>query len=350
MHYPSGKAKGVIVCPSSLVDNWHKELKKWLGVRLNAIRVRGGAQASNDVQTFIVGHRTMSPVLIISYELFRKFASKINAVPKLEVIICDEGHRLKNAAGTQTTRALRACVARRRIVLTGSPIQNNLDELYSILQFVAPDNELGSLSSFKARLTRHQGGVVASAGSFDSVPFATADPLVAEVLGSLMIRRTQDEVLKHLLPPRKEVLLCVRLTPMQLAEYDEESKQVLNSLSSLGDLHGGGSSDVILPGLQHLRQICNSSLSYNSVVRDSEINGVSKQYYSGVKRDYQGSAKSCSDLELEKTLESSSKLQVTSFHFKIVIFVINLYLHAIKSATGCHAAIHLSRTCCRNFV
>ena len=174
------------------MDNWHKELKKWLGVRLNAIRVRAGAQASADVQTFVVGHRSMSPVLIISYELFRKHASTINKVPKLEVIICDEGHRLKNVTGTQTTRALTSCVAKNRIVLTGSPIQNNLDELYAILQFVAPDNELGSLHQFKARLTRLQESQESSSTS--ALPTCIRDPQVSRVLGSLMLRRTQDEV------------------------------------------------------------------------------------------------------------------------------------------------------------
>lgn len=262
------------------MDNWHRELKKWLGVRLNAIRVRPGAQAAADVQTFIVGHRTMSPVMIISYELFRKHAESINRVPRLEVIICDEGHRLKNVAGTQTSRALSACVARKRVVLTGSPIQNNLDELFAILQFVAPDNELGTLPNFKNRMTRHK------------LSLPGEDPLLSKVLRSLVMRRTQDEVLKHLLPPRREVLLCVDLSSTQLAQYVAESARVMDSIHS-----SCGAVDTILPGLQRLRQICNVAIE-----DEAHVAPTGGPHHSQKEKMSGGPA--------EEVLMSSAKLQV----------------------------------------
>ena len=54
-------------------------------------------------------------------------------------MVCDEGHRIKNALGTKTTLALGNCIATRRLVLTGTPIQNNLEELYAVVNFVIPN-------------------------------------------------------------------------------------------------------------------------------------------------------------------------------------------------------------------
>jgi hypothetical protein len=99
--------------------------------------------------------------------MFRKHAVLLNTVPGLELMVCDEGHRLKNIGGTKTMEALRcvvvstenihyalddplpcfllwymrvssACKAQRRIILSGTPIQNDLDELYAVVSFVAP--------------------------------------------------------------------------------------------------------------------------------------------------------------------------------------------------------------------
>ena len=84
--------------------------------------------AAAAINTFKVGHITKCPLLIISYELFRKYAAVLNEVPKLDIIVCDEGHRLKNAGGTKTIQALSDCKAKKRIVLTGNfPITLTID-------------------------------------------------------------------------------------------------------------------------------------------------------------------------------------------------------------------------------
>lgn len=82
--------------------------------------------------------------------MFRSFAAAFNTVSALEVLVCDEGHRLKNAYGTQTSLALSNCCATRRLVLTGTPIQNNLDELYAVVHFTVP-GYLGTLKEFQVR-------------------------------------------------------------------------------------------------------------------------------------------------------------------------------------------------------
>ena len=76
--------------------------------------------------------------MVISYEMFRTYSAALNTCDCLDVLVCDEGHRLKNACGTSTTWALGNSIAMRRLVLTGTPIQNNLEELYAVVQFVVP--------------------------------------------------------------------------------------------------------------------------------------------------------------------------------------------------------------------
>jgi hypothetical protein len=95
-----------------------------MGVRLKPLSLRSGPQAVGTVNTFRVGHPSMTPVspslvpppplisqlsqvLILSYEMFRKHSAALNATPLLDIIICDEAHRLKNVTGTKTMTALR---------------------------------------------------------------------------------------------------------------------------------------------------------------------------------------------------------------------------------------------------
>lgn len=99
---------------------------------------------------FVTTHPTVHPILVIGYEMFRTYAEALNTVNSLEVLLCDEGHRLKNAQGTKTSTPLNNCVATRRVVLTGTPIQNNLDELYAVVHFAIP-GFLGTLKEFKAQ-------------------------------------------------------------------------------------------------------------------------------------------------------------------------------------------------------
>lgn len=133
-----GRGKGVIVCPSSLVGNWSQEISKWLkGLHSKTTFVKS-AQKDRQVYDFIKGDSSTHPLLVISYENFRSVAEHLNKLRNWEAIVCDEGHRLKNADLTQTSLALGNCVAQRRLVLTGTPIQNNLDELYSVVNFVCP--------------------------------------------------------------------------------------------------------------------------------------------------------------------------------------------------------------------
>ena len=151
----SKSCKAVVVCPTSLIGNWEKEAKQWFPGSLGRTHLcicssSGQSQKTMDllVNRFVTSHPTVHPMLIIGYEMFRTYSEALNAINSLELLVCDEGHRLKNIMGTQTSLALANCVAQRRLVLTGTVLQNNLDELFAVVQFVIPDY-LGTIKEFR---------------------------------------------------------------------------------------------------------------------------------------------------------------------------------------------------------
>ncbi|CAG0881538.1 unnamed protein product [Darwinula stevensoni] len=123
--------KVLIVTPSSLVKNWVQEFHKWLGSFRLSIFTPDQKEKPKD---FV--HWPQCPVMILSYEMLCRAIQDVTAF-KFDLIVCDEGHRLKNSS-IKTTHLLSSLECKRRIVLTGTPIQNDLQELYSIVEFVNP--------------------------------------------------------------------------------------------------------------------------------------------------------------------------------------------------------------------
>lgn len=143
--------KAIIVCPSSLVKNWYNEFGKWLGHRVNVFAVENQAkdETTRGLEQFMASQsvRTGCPVLVISYESFRNYSRILNE-SEVGLLLCDEGHRLKNCEN-QTYTALMGLKSKRRVLLSGTPIQNDLTEYFSLIHFVNP----GMLGTRNVRLT-----------------------------------------------------------------------------------------------------------------------------------------------------------------------------------------------------
>ena len=127
--------KALIVTPSSLLFHWKKEILQWLGIgRVNVMVCQGEKRVIlESMKTF----RTQSTfnVMIVSYDTFRNHGHVLNDAADL--LICDEGHKIKNRK-IHTAKALNALKTRRRIILTGTPIQNSLDEFFTLVDFINP--------------------------------------------------------------------------------------------------------------------------------------------------------------------------------------------------------------------
>eukprot|EP00854_Cymbomonas_tetramitiformis_P021270 gene21270-25558_t len=211
--------RAVIVCPASLVMNWAAEVKKWLGdMRLSCLAVQGGnPDAQQQVTSWATKLQQKWPVLITSYEMVRKFNKDIaSAQPGL--LICDEAHRLKKAAGNKTIDALNGLRCQRRILLTGTPIQNDLNEFFAMMDFCCP-NLFGPLSSFnhifgraiqksRDRLATEEEKVIGRERSAE----------LTRLSAPVLLRRTAEVNAKYL-PRRTQYVVYCALSQIQQQLY-----------------------------------------------------------------------------------------------------------------------------------
>jgi DNA repair and recombination RAD54-like protein len=259
--------KAVIVAPSSLVKNWYNEINKWLANRLNAMAIDGGSKQDidNKLRSFIntiKGRRCVNPILIISYETFRLHADVLHS-GEIGLIICDEGHRLKNQEN-QTYNALNQINAKRRILLSGTPIQNDLLEYFSLVQFVN-EGILGTAQEFKKKFENPiLRGRDAAATDADIQKGKERLEELLSIVNKCMIRRTAS-ILSKYLPVKIEQIVCCELTPLQKTLYNFflKSKAVVRAVSETnGHKSNGGNASLI--AITFLKKLCNSpQLAYD---------------------------------------------------------------------------------------
>ncbi|KAL9110114.1 MAG: hypothetical protein Q9227_005308 [Pyrenula ochraceoflavens] len=246
--------KCVIACPSSLVKNWANELVKWLGKdAITPFAIDGKASKEELVtqlkQWAIASGRAVTrPVLIVSYETLRLNVGELRDTP-IGLLLCDEGHRLKNGE-SQTFTALNSLNVDRRVILSGTPIQNDLSEYFSLLNFANP-NLLGSRNDFRKKYELPILRGRDAAGS--DADRQKGDEAVSELLGvvnKFIIRRTND-ILSKYLPIKYEHVVFCSLAPFQVDLYNHFIKSP--EIQSL--LRGKGSQPLKAIGI--LKKLCN---------------------------------------------------------------------------------------------
>ncbi|XP_040896373.1 DNA repair and recombination protein RAD54-like [Toxotes jaculatrix] len=260
--------KAIVVSPSSLVRNWYNEVGKWLGGRVTPVAIDGGSKDEIDRQlvNFIsqYGLRVPTPILIISYETFRLHAEVLHK-GKVGLVICDEGHRLKNS-DNQTYQALNVMSAQRRVLISGTPIQNDLLEYFSLVHFVNA-GILGTAQEFKKRFELPiLKGRDADASDKDRQTGEEKLKELISIVNRCLIRRTSD-ILSKYLPVKIEQVVCCRLTPLQTELY----KRFLRQAKPLETLQGGKISVSSLSSITSLKKLCNHpALIYEKCVEGEE--------------------------------------------------------------------------------
>ncbi|KAI8589351.1 P-loop containing nucleoside triphosphate hydrolase protein [Geranomyces variabilis] len=259
--------KAVIACPSSLVKNWANELVKWLGpnsIRPYACDNKGSKeQTEKDMKKFVSdkGRAIVQPVLIVSYETLRAY-SDILCQTEIGLLLCDEGHRLKNAE-SQTYVNLNRLNAKRRVILSGTPIQNDLTEYFALLSFAIPD-VLGSGSEFRKNFELPiLRGRDAEASDKDRL---ISEEKLKELLGianQFIIRRTAELLTKYLPVKYEHVVFC-KFTDVQSKLYKlfTVSKEVKKLLSGKGAQP--------LKAITFLKKLCNHPALIDRQVLGSE--------------------------------------------------------------------------------
>lgn len=283
---PSGNPtcrRAVLVCPASLVGNWGDEFKKWLGgVRAQASLAEGNTEsiaaavdrwcsepAGNSKSSF-----DKWPVLVMSYETARRFAGKVAAM-KPELMVCDEAHRLRNASGSQTLSALRDIDAPMRILLTGTPIQNNLNEYAAVLDFAQP-GLLGPLEDFQRSFTIPiQRQYEKGAPKRDvEVGLEAAAELKRRTAGKILSRKASTNA--AYLPPKLELLVLCQPTPTQRMAYEAGAKLVETWTSKDNSSSSGAAAlcaiGILRQAANEVDQVLDGKAISQTTVEDDEEN------------------------------------------------------------------------------
>ncbi|XP_072163961.1 DNA repair and recombination protein RAD54B-like [Diadema setosum] len=258
----------LIVTPGSLVKNWCREFRKWLGSeRISVFPV----SSEKKVEEF--KKSPLFPVMVISYEMLVRYAEDVRQIT-FDLIVCDEGHRLKNST-IKTTSLLSSLAVRRRILLTGTPIQNDLQEFYSIVEFCNP-GVFGTSASFHRVYEDPilRGNQPQATQEEKKLGQARASELSR--LTSLFVLRRTQEVNNRYLPPKVEMVIFCRPSPLQLLLY----RQLLGSrlvrscfLRGYSISSGAGSPHLVCIGA--LKKLCNDpSLLYAA---SREVDGELKE-------------------------------------------------------------------------
>jgi DNA repair and recombination protein RAD54B len=256
--------KALIVCPVTLINNWQKEFRKWLGNERIGVFVADGKKTR--LTDFTMG-KSYS-VMIIGYERLRGVAEDLTKGAGIDIVIADEGHRLKTVQN-KSAQAIQSLNTPRRIILSGTPIQNDLSEFFSMVNFV---ND-GLLGTYKQFMKNFENPIVKSrqpdALEKDIELGEARSEELAQETSKFILRRTAD-ILSKYLPPKTEYVLFCNPTPTQANIY----RHVLASPMFQCAL---GSSESALQLITILKKLCNSPslLSPKIAATDETANSAS---------------------------------------------------------------------------
>ena len=242
--------KVIVVCPTSLIGNWDNEINKWLpDGKIRTCPLEQGPKVKSNIEGFLGTWGSSPQVLIVSYETFRMHSERFRKPGSCDLLICDEAHRLKNDA-TMTNQCLDSLPCHRRILLSGTPMQNDLGEFYAMVNFINP-GVLGDQAYFRRHFERPclAGREPDATDSQRERGDARSDELSA-IVNDFIIRRTNELLSAHL-PPKLIQIVCCKLSPLQTELYMHFVNAVLSQ--RMAKTGGTGTLGCILA----LKKLCN---------------------------------------------------------------------------------------------
>ncbi|KAL2926136.1 CHD3-type chromatin-remodeling factor PICKLE [Bienertia sinuspersici] len=244
----------LVVAPLSTLRNWEREFALW-APQMNVIMYVGSSQSravireyefyypkksaklkkkkSGQISSESKQDRIKFDVLLTSYEMINLDSASLKPI-KWECMIVDEGHRLKNK-DSKLFLMLKQYQSKHRVLLTGTPLQNNLDELFMLMHFLDA-GKFGSLEEFQEE--------------FKDINQEEQISRLHTMLAPHLLRRVKKDVLKEM-PPKKELILRVELSSKQKEYY----KAILTRNYELLTRKGGGQISLINVVME-LRKLC----------------------------------------------------------------------------------------------
>jgi len=239
---PRDTRPALLITPTSVVGNWEREIARF-APSLEVVRHYGSERprSTRDIP------RKPGTVVVTTYGLLRRDAGLLSSID-WSVAALDEAQNIKNAASA-TARAARTLRASHRFALTGTPVENRLAELWSILEFANP-GLLGALETF-----RHEFAVpIERYGNND------AALRLRRIVGPFILRRLKsDPTILQDLPPKNEMKVICTLTPEQATLYKAVVDQELRHIEGSEGMDRRGR---VLALLMFTKQICNHPAQY----------------------------------------------------------------------------------------
>ncbi|RUT48457.1 DEAD/DEAH box helicase [Paenibacillus anaericanus] len=234
-----GAGKSLIICPTSLLGNWERELTRF-APELRLYVHHGSDRLHGDRFLEACENRD---VVLTTYQLAGRDAKELRDV-KWDTIVLDEAQYIKNF-GTKQAQSVMKLAAPHRIAMTGTPVENRLSELWSIFQFLNP-GYLGSHASFRSRYTGTGGNQSAELGK------------LRKLVAPFLLRRLKsDPDIRKDLPEKIELKSYCTLTPEQARMYQTVTEELM---SQIGTRDGIARKGLVLTSLTRLKQICDHPL------------------------------------------------------------------------------------------
>lgn len=237
--YPGSPS--IVVCPTSLVYNWKEEIHKF-NPKLKVLAIDGTPTQRKKLHAEILNH----DVLITSYSLLQKDVELYKDIP-FSYSILDEAQYIKNR-GTRNAKSVKMLKSSHKLILSGTPIENSLDELWSLFDFLMP-GLLSTYERFVEKFVRYPQNGSAS-------PSMSQSELLKKKVSPFILRRMKEEVLDEL-PPVSEIIYRCALSETQKELYTSYAASAREELVKLVKENGFEKLQIhVLATLTRLKQIC----------------------------------------------------------------------------------------------
>ena len=216
-----GRINVLILCPLSVVETWSSETKFIADFNENVTILRGSKEERNSMYNSLKVRPSAAHIVVSNYE------TVLNDIElgdfSWDIIVIDEAHRVKNASSILYEILVKDLTFAHIVLMTGTPIQNNLRELYSLLALI--DNKNFPLSNLETFVREHSNDVSGK-----------SNEAITKILKNYVLRRTKEDVAINL-PPKSELVIFHGLTALQKKLYKTvllKDSELLNALASRG--------------------------------------------------------------------------------------------------------------------
>ena len=231
-------APSLLICPMSLVGNWEREAERFTpDLRVHVHHGAGRLTGPELAETL-----NAADLVITTYGMVARDREALSAIGWRRVV-CDEAQNIKNSA-TRQAQAVRSLPAGSRIALTGTPVENRLTELWSIMEFTSP-GLLGPAEKFRT----------AYAIPIERSGDAEATARLKRITGPFILRRLKtDKTIISDLPDKLEMKIWCNLTPEQASLYQATVTDMLAKIEAADGIERRG---LVLATMARLKQACN---------------------------------------------------------------------------------------------